>query len=176
MLFGFDDKREFIPQIYHYLNNQELMLTFLTQYNASVDSDLKIPLLYAKNAKAVAQKETMVIALGDKNKPAIYVFSDPECPYCREHLAQIDNELKNYQVNYILTPVHGKSAFEKSALIYKEAKKAKNDKEKIAILNKYYDANIKNYPKVSDAELKEVFSLYEKYRSLGLSATPTIIK
>ncbi|EAL2574109.1 DsbA family protein [Campylobacter jejuni] len=131
---------------------------------------------FTKNAKAVAQKETMVIALGDKNKPAIYVFSDPECPYCREHLAQIDDELKNYQVNYILTPVHGKSAFEKSALIYKEAKKAKNDKEKIAILNKYYDANIKNYPKVSDAELKEVFSLYEKYRSLGLSATPTIIK
>lgn len=48
MLFGFDDKREFIPQIYRYLNNQELMLTFLTQYNASVDSALKIPLLYAK--------------------------------------------------------------------------------------------------------------------------------
>lgn len=131
---------------------------------------------FNKNAKTVAQKETMVIALGDKNKPAIYVFSDPECPYCREHLAQIEDELKNYQVNYILTPVHGKSAFEKSALIYKESKKAKNDKEKIAILNKYYDANIKNYPKVSDKELKEVFSLYEKYRSLGLSATPTIIK
>lgn len=53
MLFGFDDKREFIPQIYHYLNNQELMLTFLTQYNASVDSDLKIPLLYAKNTKSL---------------------------------------------------------------------------------------------------------------------------
>ncbi|MCW1562353.1 hypothetical protein OLT23_09035, partial [Campylobacter jejuni] len=88
--------------------------------------------------------------------------------YCREHLAQIDDELKNYQVNYILTPVHGKSAFEKSALIYKEAKKSKKmTKKKIAILNKYYDANIKNYPKVSDTELKEVFSLYEKYRSLG---------
>ncbi|EKP7741207.1 hypothetical protein QL714_000661, partial [Campylobacter jejuni] len=53
MLFGFDDKREFIPQIYHYLNNQELMLTFLTQYNASVNSDLKIPLLYAKNTKSL---------------------------------------------------------------------------------------------------------------------------
>ncbi|MCW1694892.1 hypothetical protein OLT92_04930, partial [Campylobacter jejuni] len=39
--------QEFIPQIYRYLNNQELMLTFLTQYNASVDSALKIP-LYAK--------------------------------------------------------------------------------------------------------------------------------
>lgn len=131
---------------------------------------------FTKNAKLVAQKETMVIALGDKNKPAIYVFSDPECPYCREHLAQIKDELKNYQVNYILTPVHGRSAFEKSALIYKESKKAKNDDEKIAILNKYYDAKIKSYPNVSDSELKEVFSLYEKYRSLGLSATPTIIK
>lgn len=131
---------------------------------------------FIKNAKPVAQKENMVIAMGDKSKPAIYVFSDPECPFCREHLAQIKNELKKYQVNYILTPVHGKSAFEKSALIYKEAKKAKNDDEKIAILNKYYDANIKNYPKVSDTELKEVFTLYEKYRSLGLSATPTIIQ
>ncbi|EAH5307892.1 hypothetical protein D8W01_05475 [Campylobacter jejuni] len=53
MLFGFDDKQEFIPQIYRYLNNQELMLTFLTQYNASVDSALKIPLLYAKNTKSL---------------------------------------------------------------------------------------------------------------------------
>ncbi|MBM0637599.1 DsbA family protein [Campylobacter sp. VicNov18] len=131
---------------------------------------------FTKNAKAVVEKETMVVSLGDKKKPAIYVFTDPECPYCREHLTQIEKELKDYQVNYILTPIHGKSAFEKSALIYKETKKAKNDKEKIAILNKYYDANIKNYPKVSDAELKEVFSLYEKYRSLGLNATPTIIK
>lgn len=131
---------------------------------------------FIKNAKPVVQKESMVIAMGDKSKPAIYVFSDPECPFCREHLAQIKEELKNYQVNYILTPVHGKSAFEKAALIYKEAKNVKNDVEKIAILNKYYDANIKNYPKVSDAELKEVFVLYEKYRSLGLSATPTIIQ
>ncbi|TKX30570.1 bifunctional thiol oxidoreductase [Campylobacter estrildidarum] len=131
---------------------------------------------FTKNAKPVAQKEKMVITLGDKSKPAIYVFSDPECPFCREQLAQVKDELKDYQINYILTPVHGKSAFEKSALIYKEAKKAKNDEAKIAILKKYYDPNIKNYPKVSDAELKQIFSLYEKYRALGLSATPTIIK
>ncbi|MCZ0771961.1 DsbA family protein [Campylobacter hepaticus] len=131
---------------------------------------------FTKNAKAVAQKESMIVALGDKKKPAIYVFTDPECPYCRDHLARIEDDLKNYQVNYILTPIHGKSAFEKSTLIYKETKKAKSDKEKIVILNKYYDPDIKNYPKVSDAELKEVVSLYEKYRSLGLNATPTVIK
>lgn len=131
---------------------------------------------FIKNAKAVAEKEKMVIKLGDKNKPAIYVFTDPECPYCREHLKNIDEDLKQYQVNFIITPVHGKSAFEKSALIYKETKKAKNDKEKIAIMNKYFAPDIKNYPKVSESELKEAFALYEKYRALGLSATPTIIK
>lgn len=131
---------------------------------------------FSKNAKAVAQKETMVIALGDKSKPAIYVFSDPECPYCREHLAGIKDELKDYQVNYILTPVHGRSAFEKAALIYKESQKAKNDEEKIAILNKYFHPNIKNYPKISEDEVQAVFKLYEKYRALGFSATPTIIR
>ncbi|MCH5336456.1 MAG: thioredoxin fold domain-containing protein [Campylobacter sp.] len=130
---------------------------------------------FTKNAKAVVEKEEMVIRMGDKNKPAIYVFSDPECPYCREHLKKIKEELKNYQVNYILTPVHGKSAFEKSALIYKETQKAKNDDEKIAILKKYYDEKIKNYPKVSEKEFTDALKLYEKYRSLGLRSVPTII-
>ncbi|EDO8877890.1 hypothetical protein GNZ76_02080 [Campylobacter coli] len=51
MLFGFDDKREFIPQVYSSLCKQELVKTFLIQYNASVDSVLRIPLSYARSAK-----------------------------------------------------------------------------------------------------------------------------
>ncbi len=51
MLFGFDDKREFIPQVYSSLCKQELVKTFLIQYNASVDSVLKIPLSYARSTK-----------------------------------------------------------------------------------------------------------------------------
>lgn len=132
---------------------------------------------FAKNAKSAVQKERMIISLGDKNKPKIYVFSDPECPYCREQMANIKNMLKTKQIHFILTPVaHGKSAFEKAALIYKESKSAKTDEEKIAILNKYFDKNIKDYPKVSEAEVKEIFELYRKYRSLGLIATPTVIE
>lgn len=132
---------------------------------------------FSKNAKSAVQKEVMVITLGDKDKKPVYVFSDPECPYCREQIANIKEELKTKQIHLILTPVaHGKSAFEKSALIYKESKNAKTDDEKIAILNKYFDKNIKNYPKVSEAEVKEIFELYRKYRSLGLIATPTIIE
>ncbi|EAJ6685298.1 hypothetical protein E6R55_08675, partial [Campylobacter coli] len=51
MLFGFDDKREFIPKVYSSLCKQELVKTFLIQYNASVDSALRIPLSYARSAK-----------------------------------------------------------------------------------------------------------------------------
>ncbi|MFQ6342705.1 hypothetical protein [Campylobacter sp. VTCC 70190] len=51
MLFGFDDKQEFIPQIYSSLSKKELRINFLTQYNASVDETLRIPLFYARSAK-----------------------------------------------------------------------------------------------------------------------------
>ncbi|KAA6224985.1 MULTISPECIES: thioredoxin fold domain-containing protein [unclassified Campylobacter] len=131
---------------------------------------------FTANAKDVVKKESMVVKLGDNTKPKIYIFTDPECPFCREQLKDIENELANHQINLILTPVHGKSSFEKSALIYKESAKAKTDKDKIAILRKYYDENIKTYPKVSDAEVKKILELFEKYRALGLHATPTTIE
>ena len=130
---------------------------------------------FKNSVKPELKKETMVISLGDKNKPLRYVFTDPECPYCREHLKNIERELKNYQLKLILTPVHARSAFEKSALIYKECAKAKTDKEKIAILRKYYDENIKSYPKVSEQEYQNMIKLYEKYRKLGLTGVPMII-
>ncbi|EPN1354073.1 hypothetical protein ACTVE7_001741 [Campylobacter coli] len=43
MLFGFDDKREFIPRVYSSLCKQELV--------TSIDSALRISLSYAKSAK-----------------------------------------------------------------------------------------------------------------------------
>ena len=132
---------------------------------------------FSKNAKTEVQKETMKITLGDKNKPSVYVFSDPECPYCIEQLKGMEEELKTKQIHLILTPVaHGKSAFEKSALIYKESKNAKTDAEKLAILRKYFNPELKSYPKIGENEVKAVFELYKKYRSLGLVATPTIIE
>lgn len=130
---------------------------------------------FKNNVKPELKKEKLVISLGDKNKPLRYVFTDPECPYCRAHLAKIEEELKTHQLKLILTPVHARSAFEKSALIYKESKNAKTDKEKIAILRKYFDENIKNYTNVSEQEYQEMISLYEKYRKLGLNGVPMSI-
>lgn len=130
---------------------------------------------FSKKALVELKKEKMLISLGDKNKPLLYVFSDPECPYCRMHLEKIEDTLKTHQVKFVLTPIHDTSAFEKSALIYKESKNAKDDAQIIAIMKKYYDKDIKNYPKPSEKEVKAVRDLYEKYSKMGLRAVPTII-
>lgn len=52
MLFGFDDKRIYTANL-SLFKQSRAYVDFLTQYNASVDSALKIPLLYAKNTKSL---------------------------------------------------------------------------------------------------------------------------
>ena len=138
---------------------------------------------FSKKALNELKKEKMLISLGDSKKPLVYIFSDPECPYCRMHLKNVRNDLKTHQIKLILTPVHGLSAFEKSALIYKEIKKAKNDEDKIKILEKYYSEKLPSYTEksekgfnVSKKEVEEVVKLYQTYNSLGLSAVPMILE
>lgn len=130
---------------------------------------------FEKNAKITLQNETQIIALGDSTKPKIYVFSDPECPFCRQHLASIEEELKDYQINFVLTSVHGESAFKKVAQIYKEAKNAQNDKAKIAILRKYYNEKAPA-PKVDKKAFDEAVALYEKYAQMGLRSVPAFVE
>lgn len=75
-----------------------------------------------------------------ENLPTKIVVSDPDCPYCREHLKGIDQELKEANIKMIFAPIHEKEAFIKSQLIMSEAAKLKKDdtKGKVAILNKYF--------------------------------------
>jgi thiol:disulfide interchange protein DsbC len=117
-----------------------------------------------------------IISLGDAKKPALVIFSDPECPYCREELADIENRLKTNSVKIILTSVHEVSALEKSVLIYEESAKAKNDKQKIAILRKYYDENAIVTTKVTDAKIKKLDDLRQKYFKAGLESVPLVIE
>jgi thiol:disulfide interchange protein DsbC len=70
----------------------------------------------------------------------------------------------------IFTPVHGKSSMQKSFLIYKYAKRAKNDKEKIKILRKYFNQDIDE--KVSDKDVAKIEKLRTKYFKAGINGTP----
>lgn len=87
-----------------------------------------------------------IIKLDSGKDKTLVVISDPECPYCRSELANIEERLKEANIHMILAPVHDKSAFVKSELIYQKSAKAKNNAEKIKIIREYFDpkANLTN--------------------------------
>jgi thiol:disulfide interchange protein DsbC len=117
-----------------------------------------------------------IISLGDAKKPALVILSDPECPHCREELANIENRLETNSVKIILTSPREASALEKSALIYEESAKAKTDKQKIAILRKYHDENATVTQKVSENKIKSMDELRQKYLKSGFESTPLIVE
>ncbi|MGP1359669.1 histidine kinase [Campylobacter sp.] len=133
----------------------------------------------AKGISKIYKEEdkSNIITLGsDSKKPTIIMFSDPECPYCRAELAKIETTLKDNNVELILTPVHDLSSLQKSALIYKEAKSAKSDSDKVKILRKYFaeDYNV-DEKSVSKEASDKIDDLRKKYISAGVRSVPFII-
>lgn len=133
----------------------------------SLASQNLLPLLKAEN------KEFIISVGNDPKKPTEYMFTDPECPYCRAELARIEQELQDKNLKMILTPVHDHSALEKAALIYKEVAKAKSDSEKVKIMRKYYAPSAKvEKGSVSDADVAKMEDLRSKYFHAGLKSVP----
>lgn len=131
----------------------------------------KMSVLYKKEDK----KNILTIG-NDAKKETIVIFTDPECPYCRQELEGIEERLKTNNVKIIFTPVHERSSLEKSVLIYNEASKVKSDAEKIKIMRKYYDENVKYDQKVSDAEIARIEELKQKYFGAGIKGVPFIVR
>lgn len=132
-----------------------------------------------KKIGAIYKKEDAknIISIGnDKDKKTLVVFSDPECPYCRAELGQIENRLKEVNLKIILTPVHERSSLEKSYLIYQEIAKAKDDSQKIAIMRKFFDENLTLDTKVSDEAVASMEELRRKYLMNGVKGVPFIVE
>lgn len=132
-----------------------------------------------KKLKAIYSKEDKnnIISLGnDPKKETLVIFTDPECPYCRNELSQIEDRLKEHNVKLLLTPVHGRSSLEKSYLIYEGAKKLKSDKEKIALMRKYYEKDVDiSKEKVSDENVKAMEDLRGKYIGSVIKGVPFLV-
>lgn len=151
-----------------------------------VSMDTKEPLsktykskILAKTVKPLFQKEAPenIISLGsDKNKKTMLLFTDPECPFCRAHMADIENYLKKYNVKILLTTTHGRSALEKEYLILKDIKPSMKDEEKVAILRKYYDENYNVDKTITDQELLKLIELKDRYFSAGVGEVPFFIE
>jgi len=126
-----------------------------------------------KNISKIYKNESKknIISLGnDPKKETMVIFSDPECPFCKRELASIEKQLKLINIKIIFTPVHGRSSLAKSFLIYKYEKNAKNDKEKIKILRRYFNQDVDE--KVSDKDVATIEKLRTKYFKAGINGTP----
>jgi len=118
-----------------------------------------------------------IITLGnDPKKETLVFFTDPECPFCRQELAKIDERLAVNNLKLIFTPVHGRTSIEKSVIIYNEIAKVKTDAEKLKILHKYYDENVKYDQKVTDKEIARIEALKTKYFGAGIKGVPFLVK
>ena len=117
----------------------------------------------------------------DKNNPYMtYIVGDPECPYCAEEMKRITKHLRNSNVKLIFAPVHGKSAFIKSALVLKQLKALSPSDQKgaIDVIEKYYDKDVQvSDTDVSKAELDAVYADIKTLFSKGvIKSVPYVIK
>ena len=117
----------------------------------------------------------------DKNNPFVtYIVGDPECPYFIEEMKRITKHLRNSNVKLIFAPVHGKSAFIKSALILKHLKTLSPSDQKgaIDVIEKYYNKDVQvNDADVSKAELDAVYADTKTLFSKGvIKSVPYVIK
>lgn len=123
-----------------------------------------------------AEDPALIISLGnDPKKETLVKFTDPECPYCRQELAQVEEKLKHYNLKYIFASVHGRSSLEKEVLIYAQTAAAKSDEEKITILRKYYAEDATIDANVSDEEVAKMDALRKKYLGAGIKGVPFYI-
>ena len=117
----------------------------------------------------------------DKNNPYVtYIVGDPECAYCAEEMKRITKYLRNSNVKLIFAPVHGKSAFIKSALVLKHLKALSPSDQKgaIDVIEKYYDKDVQvSDADVSKAELDAVYADTKTLFSKGvIKSVPYVIK
>ena len=93
-------------------------------------------------------------------------------------LESIENKLEKSNLKVILAPVssHGIPAIKKSIAILNEAKNAKDDATKIAILRKYFSINAKEPTGISDKKISEFKSQVDRIFANGaVRGVPTLI-
>ena len=124
---------------------------------------------------ALEEDKDFIITLGSGKKEE-FIFSDPLCSFCKEHLAKIDNSyLKSHTLHFIFVSVHGEAGFDRANLIYENIQKAQNDIEKLEIIKNYYEDNINQEALFAQKSL-DLKILFDKYANLGLKYVPYIIE
>lgn len=124
--------------------------------------------------KELENDKDYIITLGNGDKE-IYIFSDPLCPFCKEHLDKIDEKyLESHKIHFIFTTIHGDDGFKRVQLIYENIKNDTDDMEKLRIIKYYFSENMSQEPIFKDENFLRM--MYEKYLKLGVKFVPYIIE
>ena len=124
--------------------------------------------------KEVIGKENFSFGTG---KEVLYVFTDPECPYC----AKFDNKMQTLGKRYTFKIFMFPLAFHKNAVKMSEfILSAPSDKEKAKRLNDISNRSAEyTRAKVSKADRDKVAKILAKNRkiakSIGVNGTPTVL-
>lgn len=163
-----------------FIKDNFLFSDFVNLENLGTHKDKALKILEQENnyniLKTLKEEDShQLITIGSGNKE-VYIFSDPLCPFCKEHLASIDeNYLKNHTINFIFISVHGKAGFDRANLIYQNITKATTDSQKLELIKGYYEDNINQEPIFLEKTL-ELQALFDKYGKMGIKYVPYIIE
>ena len=125
--------------------------------------------------KSLKEDSEYVVTLGSGDKD-VYIFSDPLCPFCREHLETITEKyLTKHKVHFIFISVHQEDGFNRAGRLYDNLENSKNDKDKLEIIKLYYSDNINKEP-IAIQKMNNMKMLYDKYLNLGVKYVPYIIE
>lgn len=69
------------------------------------------------------------------------IVSSPDCPYCREELAKLDERLLTSNVKMIIVPLNAPESYTRAQILVNELQKAPTAARKIEILKKIYAQN-----------------------------------
>lgn len=132
-----------------------------------------------KNIAALYKNEDAknIIKLGDdKNKPTTLIFSDPKCPHCQNTIANIDDLLKNSNVELIsMSFIGGPESLARNAKMYEEANKEQDSAKRVEIVKKYYNSSTQA-PQASEDAQKAMMELTAKYSNAGISSVPYLVE
>lgn len=163
-----------------------LTSVFFTENTQDYNSVLRIykeTTSYNENLKNKPAIEALLKDLGDKSyitlksntktKEYTYIIADPNCGFCQQELATFDDRLKSSNLVVILVAILGEDSAKRSALIYNKIKKNDTNKQKLAVLEKYFNPKTK----IGDVNTKFVEQITQKVQdSKIIPGTPFIFR
>ena len=122
--------------------------------------------------KAKEDKEYYKLGKGNNQK---WLFLDTDCAHCKNEVKKLGDMLKDTSLNIVFLNIIGDEyGAVKTVHLEKELKSKKSDKDKVAVIEKYFNYNPFDLQATKD-EMQAIKNRSKKFVDLGLEYVPFII-